>query len=173
MRAKGIEPKSPAEQVLRADDIITAMDGQPCADAFDCFIRIVQRKPDDDVALQILRDGKPLSVKLTLGRMPQPSPKEVLSEKLGVSARDLTRQPGRQSRSGVDAGMVLTSVVKGGPAAQASLAEGDIVLQIGAHPVRSVTDAAAALRPLMPGDRVAILVMRQNYAAYARVTIGK
>jgi serine protease Do len=59
-----------------------------------------------------------------------------------------------------------------GAAAHAGLEPGDVVIQIGPNPVRNLRDAAAALRTTVAGDRVIVVVVRQDFRAFMRVTVG-
>ena len=173
VRLTRIEPISPAAGSLRPDDLVTQIDDRPVGDLFDLEIILIQRKPGDTVALTVQRAERTLPVKLTLARLPQPSPVELLRDKLGVSGQDLDRALARQLGAAVETGMVLTDVVKGGPAERAGLLRGDVIIKIGSHPVRALPDAAAALRATLPGEWVNIVVVRQNYAANARIAVGK
>jgi len=173
MRVTQIEKKSPADGVLEVNDVITEVDGQPVTDLFDLLLALVQHKPEETVALKVVRQNAPGLVQLKLGRMPEPSPIELLREKLGISGQNLTPALARPLGLVVDSGLLVSDVIRGGPAENVGLARGDAIIQIGPHPVRNLRDAAAALRSAVAGERVIIAVVRQNYRAYARVTVGK
>ncbi|CCF85063.1 putative serine protease do-like (fragment) [Nitrolancea hollandica Lb] len=66
-----VEPGSPAAQAgIQLRDIITAFDGQPLKEEAALSKALNGHKPGDTVTLTILRDGKTMDVKVTLGETP-------------------------------------------------------------------------------------------------------
>ena len=173
VRVALLDPQGPAQGHLKADDLIEQADGAAVTDYFDFLIRVVQHKPEEKIALRVLRAGQPVEVTLTLARLPMPSPKELLRDKLGIAVQDLTRAVARKRGIPLDTGLLITEAAAGSPAEQAGLAEGDVIVKIESSPVRNLQDAAAALRTTMAGDAVSVLVFRQNYLAYAKVVLAK
>jgi len=57
-------------------------------------------------------------------------------------------------------GAVVASVHRGGPAAQAGVQVGDVILWADDHPIRQPTDLTAALAAMQPGDEVVLQVWR-------------
>jgi serine protease Do len=172
-RVKSVDPKGPAEGLLRPDDVIVRVDGFPVRDLFDLLIRTVQAKPEQKVALRLLRGGKEVETALKLARVVHPSAKELIRDRLGLAGQDHNALLARQMGIAVQSGLLISDVTKDGPVAKAELRPGDVIIQIGPHPVRNVKDAANALRMLSPGDRAALVVFRHNYGATVRVTLGK
>jgi putative serine protease PepD len=81
---------------------------------------------------------------------------------------------GVELRSVVGGGVLIVGVEVGGPAADAGLRPGDLILEIDGQPVASVDDVAVALASQMPGDRVPIRVRRQaGTTATVEVTLGE
>jgi serine protease Do len=171
-RVTQIEARSPAEKVLQVNDVIASVDGRPLSDLFDFFMQIVPHKPGDAVALHVERGGQGLDVQFTLGQHPQPSPRELLQEKFGLTGSDLTPEIAQRRGTAVDFGVYATQVAPDGPAHRAGLDRGDVIVQIGSNPVRNLRDAAAALRTTIAGERVVVVIVRQNFRAFTRVTVG-
>jgi serine protease Do len=172
-RVTQLEAGGPAEKVLQVNDVIVSLDGRPLGDLFDFFMQIVQHQPGDAVALVVERGGQSLDVQLALGRRPQPSPAELLQQKLGLTGSDLTPAMARQRGTAVAFGIYATQVAPDGPAHRAGLERGDVIIQIGSNPVRNLRDAAAALRTTIAGERVIVVIVRQDVRAFARVTVGE
>jgi S1-C subfamily serine protease len=57
-------------------------------------------------------------------------------------------------------GAVVTSVTPFGPAAQANIFPGDVILSVGGQPVSSVADVTAALDALASGGVTRLIVWR-------------
>jgi S1-C subfamily serine protease len=52
-------------------DLIVSIDGRKLSEAEDISDLIGTRRPGDAVELQVIRDNKPVTVKVTLGRRPE------------------------------------------------------------------------------------------------------
>jgi len=173
VRVSQVESKSPATKVLKPGDVIREIEGVPIKDLFDFLLRVVQHKAGEVVALRIVRDGKSVGVRLTLGRMPVPTPKKILRDKFRIAGQNLTPTLARQLRTAVDYGLLVSEVRRDSPALEVGLQRGDVIVQIGPHPVRTLHNAAAALRSVQPGERVFIRIVRGNYAYHAWITVQK
>jgi S1-C subfamily serine protease len=66
--------------------------------------------------------------------------------------------------SGTAVGAAVLGVITGSPAAAAGVAAGDVIVRIGTDTVRSVADALSALRPLIAGRSVPVVVERNGRA---------
>jgi predicted aspartyl protease len=87
-------------------------------------------------------------------------------------------EAGRFDRSGLwlnagDDGFMVASVAPGTPAAEAGLAEGDVITAIDGRPARpeSLSDARAALRSLPSGTRLSLTVRRGGAERAAVLTL--
>ncbi|NYI42253.1 S1C family serine protease [Demequina lutea] len=66
----GVVPGSPAAKAgIVGGDIIVAMDGTPVADASSAIVRIRSHAPGDIMTFTLLRGGKDVDVKVTLGTL--------------------------------------------------------------------------------------------------------
>jgi serine protease Do len=63
-------------------------------------------------------------------------------------------------------------VEPGGPAAQAGLQPGDVVLAVNATPVSDSADLLTTVARVRPGGQVDLLVWRSNTATHMTVTVG-
>ena len=66
-----VKSDTPASKAgLKAGDVITAIDGATVANADDLTAKINAHKPDQKVTLKVTRNGKSLSIEVTLGVRP-------------------------------------------------------------------------------------------------------
>ena len=172
-RISALDPKGPARQRLEKDDVIQEIDGVSVRDAFDFLLTIVQHRPGDSVSLKVLRNGTPKRLKLTLGRLPEPSPQELLSAKFGLTGQNMTPTLARQLRVAMTRGVLISDVVRDGPAAKVGLRRGDVIVQIGAYPVADLRAAGAALRTAQAGRQLFVMVVRKRWRAYTHITVEK
>ena len=70
----GVQRGGPAERAgIRAGDIIVAVDGKPISDPGDLINETAALAPGTRGTFNVLRDGKPLSVPVEVGRRPPPA----------------------------------------------------------------------------------------------------
>jgi serine protease Do len=175
-----VAPGSPADHAgIKPGDVITAMNGQPTNNANELRNRIAAAEPGTVVTLTVFRNGKEQDMKVTLGELTpqaaknkQPeSPQSQPDEKgqLGLRVQPLTPEDAAQLGLPKDThGIVVYSVDPSGPAADAGIQTGDVIVEANRQPVRSLDDFRAALRK--SGARPALLLInREGHALYVTV----
>lgn len=137
-------------QKLKVGDIVTKIDGLPTEaeepegmDQVQSLIR--QYKVGTLAKLSVLRDGKPLSVSVTMTRAPRQEREEArhADPRFGVSLRSVTFQD-RLRQPGIAEGAVVLEVTPGSWAALARLRQGDVILRVAGAPVKDLATARAA-----------------------------
>jgi serine protease Do len=79
---------------------------------------------------------------------------------LGVTARDLTEQLASQMGASSNAGVVLVSVEPDGPAAEAGLIRGDIIVSANRQTIRGLNDLEDVLSQVPEGGDLLLRVER-------------
>lgn len=65
-----VYPDTPAEKAgIKPGDIITQFDGQPIKDFAELRALVGEKKPGDEVEIQVLRDDKMVTFKLVVGKL--------------------------------------------------------------------------------------------------------
>jgi serine protease Do len=156
-----VQPDSAAAKAgLELEDVITAVNGRGVKNANELRNNIAACAPGSTVTLTVLRDGKTITIKATLGKNPNdetpataPAAKEeskprpiVALEKLGLSVQDLTAEAAEQLgyKEGVK-GMLISSVEEDSAAWEKQLRVGMVITHVGKKPVGNVDELAAAL----------------------------
>jgi len=145
---QNVEPNGPAAKAgVQNGDVIRKFNGQAVADAGSLTSQVTETSPGTEVTLDVLRNGKPLSVKVTLGERPAnesnaSGENSETSQGLlgGISVQNLT--PALRDQLGTPssvAGVAVTEVDPNSPAAE-YLQEGDVIESINRQPVRNVED---------------------------------
>lgn len=150
---------SPAEKAgIKQGDTILKVDGQPIADAKDLSRLIAHVKPGSTVAMDVIRDGKPETIKVKIGTMPGEAPKMASTGEdqkgTSLSALGITVAPAEDG-----AGVRITELDPTSKAAERGLAAGDIILEVGGKAVASTKDVSEALK-LAKGKQVLMLIRR-------------
>ncbi len=147
------EPQSgsPAAKAgIKSGDVITAVNGTPVKDARDLARTIGMMAPDAAVKLDIIRQGSPQTVSVTLAQMP--NNQQVASNDTGQNAEPsgvphlgLQVAPARDVSAAGDHGVVVTGVDPDGPAAEAGFQTGAVILDVGGKAVDNAHDVRQAL----------------------------
>ncbi len=91
---------------------------------------------------------------------------------LGLGPGAITPQIAEQLGLPQDDGVVVLSVVEGGPADEAGLRPGDVLVRLGEEELRSPEDLLGSLRRLNPGDEVTIEFLRGNERQTTEATLA-
>lgn len=92
---------------------------------------------------------------------------------LGVHAVPLTPDLVEQFNIPVAEGALVAEVAEGGPAGDAGVRPGDVIVGLGDATVRTVEDMLGALRQHKPGETVPIRIVRDGQESTLEVTLGE
>ncbi len=168
-----VDPGSPAEQAgLRPGDVIIKANGQPIVSSGDLPAIIGLAAPGDKARLELVRQGAREEVTATLADANQKSAKVASADKsvgkgkLGLALRAL--QPSERSEAGLDSGMLVEDA--SGPAADAGVRPGDVLVSVNGMPVKSVEQVRAVLA--RADKSVALLIQRDGRRIFVPVRVG-
>jgi serine protease Do len=162
-----VEGGSPAEKAgLKVGDVITELDGQKVSDASQLQIEVGQKQPGSSIKLEVLRDGKSVSVPVTLEEMGSRDKegKEIGSNghgkaRWGLGVTDITPELRDQLQASSDVhGAVIEQVQPGSAADNAGLQRGDVIVEVNRHPVQNAADVQKALSAIPQGQDALVLV---------------
>ena len=173
-----VVPDSPASKGgLKQGDVITELNGQKVADASGLQIAVSEMTPGTSVRLGVMRDGKPMTLDLTVGQYHAKS--EVAGNetdhgsnkgKIGVAVADLNGQTRQQFNVPDNVhGVVVQQVRPGSPAEDAGLQPGDVIMEVNRKPAQSAGDFADAVHNAAAGQDVLLLVWSHGNASYRTV----
>jgi serine protease Do len=157
---------------LRPYDVIVGVDGGAVEGDDSLIQQIAAREPGTAVTLQVLRDGRPFNVALKLAERPrrdqsdvppetQPVPSSRRGSLLGLSVREMDDQAAVRYRLPDDMrGVIVSRVEPTGPAFDAGIDRGHVLLEINRQPVRSIDDYRRLTDGARPGDVLAMYVYK-------------
>ena len=155
------------EAGIAAGDVILSVDGTPVDSAARLRLVIAGKGGDNGVKISLLRDGKKKTVRAKLEEKDAPAiakPEEEEPSKLGLRLEDLNarvRQQLRLEPDEVPSGAVVAGLAPGGPAAEAGLRVGDVIVEVNRSPVDSAAEAVEALKG--EGDALLRVYRRGGY----------
>jgi len=91
---------------------------------------------------------------------------------IGVEPNDLSPEIAEAFGIAADRGVVISGVMQGGPAAQAGIVPGDVVLSIGGTPVDDVAHLLSTVAALKPGTPAKVSVQRKKNLLQLTLTPG-
>ena len=142
---------SPAAKAgIESGDVITAVNDTPVKDARDLARTIATMAPDSLVKLDIIRQGEPRTMSLTLAQMPndqQQANADTGSAQptRGVPHLGLQVAPASEVSGAGGQGVVVTAVDPDGPAAEQGFQTGTVILDVGGKAVANASDVRTAL----------------------------
>jgi len=167
----------PADKAgVKADDVITGIDGKPLKDGDDLMTRVADMPVGTPTVLNIDRDGKKMDFKLVVedrlkvfsddervvGKIDQPPAAEGREVshlvQFGVQLRTLTDD--EKALTSDKRGLYVARVEPGSFASDIGMMEHDIITSLNRQPVNSVEDIKKVQSTLKPGDPVAFHVIR-------------
>jgi serine protease Do len=168
---QSVQPGEPAEKAgVKPGDTITKVDNTPVKEIRDLIGYVSSRPPGSKVRLDLVREGKDVTVTATLAeRGAEGGEDEEKGEasnedsrgKIGVSVQELTPQLRQMTgiESGVQ-GLFVAHVKEVSPAADAGLADGDIITQVNGRPVTTNDEFGRLVKAAKKGDYLRLYVFR-------------
>ncbi len=168
---RGLATAGPAAKAgIQVGDVILEYDAKPLRRSEELPPLVGRTAPGKKVVLKVLRGGKPVTLNAVVGELPLPAPALAerriapTDDKLGLAVRDLNA--GERRALEVAEGGAMVEAVLEGPAADAGLAEGDVLLRIGPAPIASAAQFGELMAALPAGRTVAVLVLRDGQTQF-------
>jgi serine protease Do len=181
-RARGalvssVEKGGPAQRAgVRPGDVILQVDAQPIDRTSELSNYIARRTPGEDSTLTVWRAGKEEKIKVRIDELKD-------SGAVRAGARDSAHEQGRlglavqpltseeKDAAEIDAGVRVVDVE--GPAAEAGVQVGDLVLAVNSHRIRNPEDLRSEVAKIRDGGVAALLVLRNDAQIFIPVHLGK
>ncbi len=153
-------PQSAAQKAgIKSGDIITSINDKPITSFAELRVKVGTTAPGEKVKLGLLRDGKPLSVEVTLEQSAQTTASaQLMSPALqGAMLSDGATKTG-------DKGVKIDSIEKGTPAEQVGLQKDDVIVGVNRTRVSSLAEMRKVLEGKPPV--LALNVVRGDESIY-------
>jgi serine protease Do len=161
-----VQPGSPADAAgLRTGDVILEFNGEAIGDSSDLPPLVGATPVGSDAKVKVLRDGKEKVLTARLEQLAeaggeQPGPEAAGDSRggLGVAVADLSDE--QRAELGIESGGVLVTAIGEGPAADAGIRRGDVLLQLGRSPIENGRQLGELIDKAPKGKPIPILVRR-------------
>jgi serine protease Do len=170
-----VDTDSPAAlSGLKNGDVILRFDGKEIM-TMRGLPRIVAQTPiGKSVPVEILRDGKPMTLSVEVGRLNEADASSEAEEKTetddksetstgpaiaGLSVSVMSDELRKKYSLGVQtSGLVVTAVEESSPAAKKNIREGDVIVEVGQEKVETVEALEKAVERVRKSGRKAVLL---------------
>ena len=164
MTVPSVQPKGPVESDL-------SVNGVEVSRSSDLPPIVGRTRVGTEVPVQILRDGKAITLEVRTDELPEEealklgsaapaTPKTASDVRLGISISDLTDEQ-REALEVRDQGVVVTEVDQG-PAQRAGVRKGDVILMLNNTKVHNSDEFRTIAGELPVGRAVSVLVQRRG-----------
>jgi serine protease Do len=189
-----IEPGEPADKAgIKQGDVIMKVGGKDVTPDQTLSYLVANLAPGSRVPLDVLRDGKPVTLTVTVGTRPPEeqlaannfdpddsndngggAPDTMAAASLGVAVQPLTPQIAQSI--GVDSkqtGVVVLTVDPSSDAAGKGLRRGDVIVSVNRTPVANAGDIAKIVSASKTAGRGSVLlfIQRRNFGTFVPVQI--
>jgi len=176
-----VTPDSPASRGgLQQGDVITQVNGEKIPNGSALQVAVSEMAPGTNISLGVIRNGKPQTLKLTVGQFHGNS--EVASNdgqgdgdgaktgKLGLAVSNLTADE-RQQINAPDQvhGVVVQSVRPASPAEDAGIQPGDVIMEVNRKPAESAAQFSSEVHNNQSGKDLLLLIWSKGNASYRTI----
>jgi serine protease Do len=159
-----VQPDSPAEKAgVKAGDVIVDYDGHAIDQASDLPPLVGTTAVGSNAKITVLRDGREKALTAKVAQLAAaedegtPDTDTAGRSGLGIAVAELTEE--QRDDLGIESGVVVTQVGEG-PAAEAGIRRGDVLLRFGAKEVQSPEQLRELVAAAPAGKRVPVLINR-------------
>lgn len=176
-----VNPRSPAAKGgVQRGDVVLSIDGRAITSTGQLRNMVAAAGVGKTLNLEVLRNGKRESLKVTLGEMPaeatpgggaEPGDGRSGIDGLTAAPLDAATRARFKIPASVTRGLVITGVQSGSTAARVGLRPGDVVLEANKKPVNSIAELNAAWKN--QSGPVPLLVWREGHTLYLAASPAK
>jgi len=160
-----VQEDGPAVGLLRAEDVIVAINGEPVGYVAELQAKIAENRPGDRVSVTVYRNRQRMDVDVSLSEAPINGTQTVVAERavhsedrLGIQVQTLDGALAQSLGFAEAGGVVLRDVAPGSAAARrdVGLLQGQKLVRINDSPIRTPDDVRGALDRVDSGQIVSL-----------------
>ncbi|MET0005813.1 MAG: DegQ family serine endoprotease [Candidatus Thiodiazotropha sp.] len=165
-----VSENSPADRAgLKQGDLIFKLDGKNVGNVGDFRNRISLISPGSKVGLEIIRNGKPKAIEVTVGELSEQSvagSNTKTTEELGLTVQTLDKELAESFGTNTTQGVIVTNVSPGSIAAMAGIDAGTVITQVNRNPVTNAGEFEKRINEGRSQRQVLLLVMKGGMSRF-------
>ena len=172
---------SPAEKAgFKIGDVVVDFNGKPINRSSDLPIAVGSTPVGQTAKVKVIREGKTIVLQVKIAELPaedklasveSEESEPAKSNRLGIAVEDLTSD--QRHRMDVKKGGVIVTEVTDGPASDAGIHRGDVLLKLDSRDIKSVKQFRELLPKLPVGKAVPILIQRGGSPIFLALKISE
>lgn len=166
---------------FKVGDVIVAYNGKPVINSSSLPPMVGTTEIGTKAIVTVLRDGKRVELKPLIAELPAEDdmelaqqdgvPKKAEVNRLKIGVADLTAEQ-RKDLDVAQNGVIVTDI-EPGPASQAGIRQGDVIMKIGKEEVRDAKQFAKIVAALPVDKQIAVYVQRKGGAQFLSFKLTK
>ena len=148
--------------------VVASINGQKPRNIVDACAMLLKIRPDTEVTIAFT-DGT--SQKLSAKAVAPPDAITQAKSRLGIAVEPLSPLVAQKYGVEIEAGMLVTQVMRDSPAGQAGMQIGDVIVGVGRFPIQTMDDFAMLLQALPASGQVRVHVVRGDQQGYLRLRL--
>ena len=162
---------SPAKKAgVQVGDIIVAFDGLPVNRSSELPPLVGRIRPGNKANLAVFRNGSQQDLPVTIEELPEEAQQLATAKPLANRLRLTVKEPSGERGKEVQ-GVEVTAVDEEGPAADAGIRPGDIIISLNNEAVSGVPQFDALVKKLPAGKPLPVLIQRGEGRLFLALTI--
>ncbi len=162
-------------------DVVIEFNGKKIVRSSDLPLAVGRTPIGTRATVKVIREGKPRTLRVTIAELPSdeelaqtegsPQAKKAKANKLGLVVESLSKSQREQLDLG-ERGIVVRKV-ESGPAREAGIRPGDVILMINNRDVKDPEQFARLVKKLPKGKSVPVLIQRGDSPVFLPLKIPK
>jgi serine protease Do len=153
---------------IERGDIVLSFNGHPIDDEHELPALVAQTPINKAVPVEVVRNGKHMTLDVTVGERKEPQVASAKSEEpggnWGMQVGDITPELAQEFHLEGTKGVVIQKVAPDSPSAEAGLQPGDVVLEVNHDKVAAVSDFVAKAKEAQSNKKSALLLVQRGGA---------
>jgi serine protease Do len=161
---------------LKTGDVVRELNGEKIVNASALQVAVSEMSPGTKVTLGVVRNGKPMTVDVTVGQYHANSEEAENTSggeqkgKIGISVGDLTPDARQQANVPENVhGVIVNNVRQGSPADDAGIQPGDVIQEIDRQPVTSASQFVNQVHQDANSGDVLLLVWSKGGSVFVTI----
>jgi len=169
---------SPAEKAgFKIGDVIVKFGGKEIHRSSDLPLAVGTTEIGKTIKVKIIREGRSKTLRVKVAELPdqeqlagiESTPKKTSTNKLGMMVTNISSE--QRQQFGIDKRGVYVKRIMDGPAREAGIRNGDILLKLNYKDINSVTEFKRVLKSLPKGKSVPVLIQRKKSPIFLAIKI--